>query len=267
MIRFIATFASAMVLSGCLATGAPLGSTVEDLASLKSHNQTVVTAEQGPVKAGKLSQRFELRKGECRAEDCWTDRERTEKTTSIEMPYGSDNWLSWYFYVPEDATYPKYISTTVGQIYGWNKAPNWRPLAMVMISGNVVQTQWIQSSLLRDNSGENGSRYASNGFVEWAGKLSDLRGKWNQVVIHVDTTLDAGILQIYLNGKLVNEVKNPVQATGFQHFGFKYGLYRSFISQEKGPMPTSVIYYDEMRFGHTREEVDDILNPSLPVVD
>jgi hypothetical protein len=104
-------------------------------------------------------------------------------------------------------------------------------------------------------------------------------------MLHVKFSKQDGFLEVYLNGKkkydirkdatlLVkhhDKIKQLKKDTDFiifepKDFFFKYGIYRSFISRYTNKtgagVPTQVLYYDEVRVGNSRADVD--LNGSQP---
>jgi hypothetical protein len=87
------------------------------------------------------------------------------------------------------------------------------------------------------------------------------------VVVHFRPTKENGILEIYINGKLERTIDNPMIIRP-DNFYLKYGIYRSFVTREHpNVMPTQIVYFDEVRMGKTRMEVDAQLNPELKPVD
>ena len=259
MLKLTSVIAAAVIMTGC----AGLGSTgMMSERSVKSeHNVKKITSEQGPVMAGEKSTRFELRPGECMPEDCMTNRARAEIMTDIKIFNGQKKWISAYVYVPEDTQFTKHASADIFEIFMKGRGVNWRPLFNFNITGNAFFSQWIQQTRLRDGT------WAEFGFVEPISKVSELRGKWTQLMFYLDTDMTKGKFQAFVNGKVVHEVDVPINTPADEWFGFKFGIYRAHLNRERDPVPTSVLYFDELRYGDTREEVDDILNPALKTVD
>jgi hypothetical protein len=63
-------------------------------------------------------------------------------------------------------------------------------------------------------------------------------------------------------------VNQPETVSGFHqyygdHYYLRYRVYRSFISQYDGTLPTRTLFYDEVRIGQTRQEA--IVDEAQPV--
>lgn len=276
MMRLIAAVAVAVALAmtGCANSPRNIGGdgagNFTYTSSLRPHNFNVITKESGDshIKVGSKSARFELQKGDCSGQDCTTGRERIEVFVDKKIELNDDRWFSWYFFIPEEAYFTKRATTSIGQIY--MRATDWKegsPIVQFDITGNVFQTHWHQLTKLRDPVGVNGSYFAEFGYVELADRVTNLKEKWNQLVVHFNPVIGGGVMEIFLNGELVRRVDEPVTVKPEQGYTVQYGLYRSHLEEERDPRGASIIYYDEVRFGKSREEVDDVLNPSLPIVD
>ena len=92
--------------------------------------------------------------------------------------------------------------------------------------------------------------------------LDDMKGKWNDILIHINSTKkDSGFYKIWVNAKLKYEYNGQV-SKGKENF-FKFGIYQTYLSswalRKTKPYPTQVVYYDEIRFGKTREKVTKYL--------
>lgn len=273
MLKLFSIVAAAAIMTGCANSPQNVGGGAGNFSyttSMRPHNFNIVSKDTpgAQIKAGEKATRFELRKGDCAQADCMRTRERVEVTVNGKIELNEDRWFSWYVFIPEDSYFTKQATTTIGQIY--MKAQNWvmgKPILQLDITGNVFQTHWHQLTMLRDPVGDDGSYIAEFGYVEFASKVTDLKGKWNQVIVHFNPVIGGGKLEVYLNGKMVREINEPVSIVPENGYTINYGLYRSHLEQERQERGTSIIYYDEIRFGKSREEVDDVLNPALPVVD
>lgn len=261
--KLVGIIAATLMISGCVSYGGK----ITENSAVNSYGVQSVSKETAPVKSGEKSIRFEVRKGDCQGKDCATNRERVEIEPNLKIFNGQKTWFGTYFYVPEDAKFTQEAATSILQIFSKAPDPNWVPIAQIIIAGNTLQTQWLQNTKMRTSDGSSESNISTFGFVEWAARLDKIRGKWNQLVVYFDSSVPSGLMQIYLNGKLIREIENPAQYPADEYFGIKYGLYRSHLHRERGVVPTSLIYFDETRIGKSREEVDDILNPALTVVD
>ena len=257
------------ILSGCVAS-----LPVERSLNTTSWGYKLVSSPE-PVRAGVKSQRFEVRKGDCGEDDGWSDckndRERSEVTTKQSIYPESEMWFSWSFFIPQDYKPSDKVTTTIGQIHqrgvvlpGQSSTArgmaSFPPLLQFDTVGNIFGTTYHKLS-------RNSTTVADWGEFEPITNVTKLRGKWTDVVVHFKPTTEDGILEIFINGKLERVVNNPMLVKP-DNFYLKYGIYRSFVSKEKEVgVPTQVVYFDEVRMGKTRMEVDAQLNPELKPVD
>lgn len=84
--------------------------------------------------------------------------------------------------------------------------------------------------------------------------ISGMRDRWTDILIHFNSSA-GGNMEIYLNGSRRVSTANFIRFRP-QSYYVKYGIYRSFVSRHGGPMPTQVVYYDEVRLANTREAAD-----------
>ena len=100
------------------------------------------------VRAGKVSQRFEVRAGDCGESDGWSDcdnnRERSEFSVEKRWSYGRDQWIGLSVYLPEDFKTSQRVNTTVGQIHQRGGPsgtagglPSYPPLMQMEMKGNT----------------------------------------------------------------------------------------------------------------------------------
>lgn len=235
------------------------------------------------VRRGKVSQRFEIRHGDCGRSsgysDCENDRQRVERKERPKNTFskpGQGVWYGYSMYLPADFRSLGRANTALGQV----KTEKWG-MPMWMLTFN--DRPYV---LFADNQT---CRLPS---------LSTWRGKWNDIVIyaHYGQSGSNVYFQLFRDGKLLCQRNTPfVPAKAAQQglkLGFKFGIYNSFVSRylaanatkqvaasalsqvnengvrSKSPsltpfkhdwgvrLPGHVVYYDEMRFGTTRAEVD-----------
>ncbi|MEY5028049.1 MAG: hypothetical protein RLZ63_364 [Pseudomonadota bacterium] len=74
--------------------------------------------------------------------------------------------------------------------------------------------------------------------------------------MHLDVRERKTSVKIFFNGKIAADFEQVLPRHP-QRYYLKYGIYRSFVSRHGGPMPTQVVYYDEVKVGATREVVED----------
>ena len=84
--------------------------------------------------------------------------------------------------------------------------------------------------------------------------IDDMRGRWTDIAINLDTSREGGRLSAYVNGRRIVEHDNFINFVPESYY-FKYGIYRTFVSRHGAPLPTQIIYVDEVRIGENRFEV------------
>lgn len=242
----------------------------------------------GFSRRGDLSQRFEIRHGDCWRRDCNYDRQRIEKSEKPRNTMQRSNKVSWYGYsmfIPKSYKGLGNTGTTYGQ---------------VKTEADLHPIWWVA------NYGDNMIVlfYEENTYCQ-IGKISSWTGRWVDIVVMANYgTSGAGpFFEIYKNGKLVCSRKTPMILGSLKFkshkFYFRYGIYNSFVSRwlsanatkevdtkkfsetftsgsnstsaTRRPfkydwgvkLPTQIVFYDEMRFGKTRDEVDVRLHEKL----
>lgn len=215
-----------------------------------------VDRNNGPVDKGQISERFEVRQGDCSAQpgwsDCAMDRERSEMSelkpyTQLKQP----TWYAWSVWFDQSWPDISPVTTTVGQFHQRDQS--------------VPAVLFIQRDgryFLRLESAKD--LYPNNN-VRTLLTEQELRGRWHRVVVFaIWSTGSDGILQVWINGKqrLDHRGPNTINTTPVY---FKYGIYRSFVSRIP-VRPPQVLYIDEVRKGPTRESVDYLINPNLQPV-
>ncbi|MEO1705234.1 MAG: heparin lyase I family protein [Pseudomonadota bacterium] len=242
-----------LFLAGCM-SGTGRLDTFRSLSDTPHGFQLVAS----PVRAGERAQRFEVRPGDCGRDagwsDCETDRERSELTVRQDILPGTDRWVAYSIYLPEDFYSSPRVTTSLGQIHqrggptgtagGFASFP---PLLQIDARGNRVAACLHILSGSIDNITDRCRDFPLT-------TVSAMRGRWTDVMIHLDAR-GSGVLEIYLNGQ------RRAQSTGFIRFQpkeyyVKYGVYRSFVSRHGGPMPGQVAFYDEVRIGPDRASVE-----------
>lgn len=189
------------------------------------------------IRAGWKAQRFEVRQGDCYDTDCTRARvyERSEfAQVGNENVEGDEYWYGWSFYVPGNTAQSGW--TTYGQFQQHN---NWDAIWMFQKYKDGPLCAMFHPSVLGDSN--------CNLLIDNA----NFTGKWHDIVVHAKWTVNPdGFTRIYVNGELkvnyTGYTRSPVN-TGVY---FKYGIYRHSFTAP------SVAYYDEIRRGKTREEVD-----------
>ena len=89
----------------------------------------------------------------------------------------------------------------------------------------------------------------------------EFRGKWHDIVVNVKwSSDDDGFFRIWADGKLRADITGLANVLNNEaEIYFKYGLYRLNLGKFPGmtrKIPTQIVYFDEVRKGKTREDVD-----------
>lgn len=211
---------------------------------------SVVTA---PVRAGRVSERFELRQGDCGAQpgwsDCAMDRERVEYSQL--QPYialGQEVWVSWSIMLDPQWQDLSPVTTTLGQFHHRDSSTP----ALLFIQKDGRLSLRIESAR---------SLYPGQD-VRPLLPLDALRGRWNDIVVQARFSSGPdGIVRVWVNGVKAVELLGP-NTLGTTPVFFKYGIYRSFVSRVP-VRARGVAYWDEVRSGPNRDSVDPRTNARL----
>jgi hypothetical protein len=195
-----------------------------------------------PVREGKVSERFELHAGDCTAtkewNDCANDRERSE--LAQRPPYSlpeNEYWYFWSLFVPESFKNIFPTKVCLGQFH--QEGARSPPLMFQNADGgywlDLNQTEQKPELLIEDK---------------------DLRGRWHDFLVNARWSKGKdGFLKIWVNGNL----KFSRDGANLKQDGpviFKYGIYRSFLSRNKAKRPDQVVYFDAVRWGSKRKDVE-----------
>ena len=219
----------------------------------EDHGCQIVTAPH-PVRAGSYSFRFEVRDGDCNSndgwDDCTTDRSRHELSQSwrTEAVYGEDLypnragddfWYGWSMWLPPKSLQQGKTSTFIGQFNSDNSARFY----------------------LRDFKDGFGYTFNDRNYdliaQDTVASNPDVRGRWVDVMMHVVWSEgDTGRIELYLDGELTETLTGP-NMDGATRTTFDFGIYNAFISKCRcDVMLTQVMYFDEIRRGTTRKDVE-----------
>lgn len=213
---------------------------------------------RGLTRLGKRAQRFEVRPGDCGWDsgwsDCDNDRERSELYVKRDWRHGTDQWIAFSIYLPPDFKTSSRVRTTVGQVKmkggpsgfagGFPSEPG--VFQMEMLGNRYFLRVHVLSGPFNN---------VRNDIADYQlASISELRGKWTDFAVRLNTQGSPGTLEVFKNGKQV-AVHPYNQSYKPKSYYFKYGIYRSFVSRHSGPMPTQVVFIDEVRMGKTYEKV------------
>lgn len=217
-----------------------------------------------PVRLGQLSQRFELRPGDCHSDpgwsDCALDRSRTEVTVNPVIMPGQRRWIAYSIYLPQDWQDSHQVKTHLGQVHQhrgpsgvMRGMPSKPPLLQFSEERGVYSMCWHQLSGPATNIVDRCAHYQ-------LATTAEMRGRWTDVVIDLNTHLTQGGLKVYVNSQIRVDITEPVVRYDAANFFFKYGIYRSFISRSTEPLNTQVVHFDEVRIGTSLAAVNNACN-------
>lgn len=244
-----------------------------------------------PVRRGEVSERFELRDGDCAEADCTNGRLRAELRETQKAPtgrIGRDIWYGWSFYngTIGAVTRDQSVGTVIGQ---------WKPAGDAATVLRIVQTysgelDWTKCSPVYCNpigtpnedvvAELENMRMAGNwgqaqnfGDVCRLFSMADNRGKWVDIVVNTNfSARDDGYLRIWINGVMrCNYYGRMVAGTSFGlgdgALSHRRGLFASYTKPYRAkqgsiPIPTMIAYYDEFRSGTARADVDPAMRES-----
>lgn len=200
-----------------------------------------------PVRAGEVSQRFELRAGDCGSDsygsDCDRGNERSEVKSRKDWGASETVWIGGSVYVPKDFRFNP-DTTHILQIKSdGNTSPNPQPFSLTVADGKFAVTLgWLDAD---------GNQHLDRVRL---GSPSQLMGKWTDFVIGFGPKAGNGIV-VYQDGRLI--LNEPIRYKKPKRLYLKYGIYRSTSNM------VNILYWDEIRVGSSRAKVE--VNEAKPV--
>lgn len=252
---------------------------IEDLSHRGDYRFSMVSQ---PTRRGESAQRFEIRHGDCGRNNAWNDcindRGRVEmkerRKNSISKP-GREVWYGYSMLIPQNFVSLGRGNTMLGQV----KEQTWKSPIWSLTFNDHPYLNFSDNEICKIGS-----------LSTWKGKWVDVT-----IYAYYGREKRSSYFRLYKNGKLICDRKKPFIPdgidTGRLRLGLKYGIYNSFLSRylaakgvvpdgagayqqshEQGKsnsfsptpfkydwgveLPTHVIFYDEFRYGASREEVD-----------
>lgn len=251
-------------------------------ASRKPYSMTKSSDEVARV--GKTSQRFELQHDDCYDEDCSNDRRRVEyqqKNEDTDHCVGKTVWYGWSLFLTKDFPDLAPTNTILGQVqmHGW-RAPTWSfNLRDGALNFNVTDLDSCRAASLSEVRGRwtdivvkatyEVAPTSGNTIEAWInGKMacSSRAPLVTQEMLNRSPT-DAlrfkyGIYNSYVSRWLQNNAKRSVAVEGFADNHEDSG--EIILSPTSKPfdydwgvrLPTQIAYYDAVRIGKKREDVE-----------
>jgi hypothetical protein len=174
-------------------------------------------------------EKFVLNHGNCSGKDCYTDRQRSERSVLNKFRLEKPNNIIWYDIVmllDEKFTDISPANTSLVQV----KLSGWRPPMWMLEAKNSKLYLHLHSSHIKCD----------------IGKIDDLKSKWIDITFAIDysTSLDKrglknSFVKLYLNNRpLVCDVDTPILTkyaldnnSKRDSLYLKYGIYNSFVSR------------------------------------
>jgi len=208
------------------------------------------TQDTTAFRYGWKSERFEVSQGECHENDCFRTpvyerKEFGEGDTGLARE-GDEYWYAWSFYVPQESFQPWAF---FGQIMmpPASSGGGYEPLWMFMKRSGMAFCMVFDFNRNRNPWNCNDSSTGNIILLE----DSEFTGKWHDIVLHIKfTSSSKGFTEVWVNGLFKGRYDGYTLTPSRRGAVMKYGIYRHSTSR------STIIYYDEMRKGKTREEVD-----------
>lgn len=226
------------------------------LSANKEYAWDRVSAPAHPVRYGTQSERFELRTGDCGGSDCQRadgNRERSEfATVGVQNYEGDVYWYGWSFYVPANHVDSgnlagTFQSLTIAQFAQHPAPPNTNYYLSLMFS-KLYQGDVVMRTFPTD-PGNTRPKHIFTVIPQ-----AEFAGRWHDMLVEAKWTEGAnGYARVWHNGVLKVDYAGPTRSAQTQDVYFKYGLYRPMTPLQ--PV-TTVLYFDEIRRGKRREDVD-----------
>lgn len=238
-----------------------------------------------PVRRGKISERFELRDGDCGGNDCgkpWYRTEIGQTPDATSASLGSDIWYGWSFYNENLNSVSN--QSSLGLMFGQWKLESDRPSIFRIAQVSLGDGNWqtcdpavcdrsgdatmdVVVSLEDMRTANNWGPEQNSGLVCRLFSMAQNRGKWVDLVANTNFSPDAnGYLRIWVNGELRCNYSGPlVSVTSAlksakdpnQRRGIFAARAETWETANVGAIkPTMVVYYDEFLEGERREDVD-----------
>lgn len=280
MKQLIKSIGLLLFLTGCMTDGPITPRSAEApsgyLRNLMPHAHGFRYSIDGePVRAGLVSERYELRDGDCGGDDCVAgNRYRSEVRLSpqrTQARIGEDIWYGWSFYNANIQSYPQNLAfgTILGQ---WKMGGSAAPSIMIVQVGRGEayrsgdRSHDVVVQLSDANEGFGWGRSRNHGIVCRLFSIDQARGRWTDIVMNTNfSTSDDGYLRIWVNGQQRCEYRGPISYETSRALypgpNHRRGIYVGHTNRWDAVRPntlrpTLISFYDEFRVGRSREEVD-----------
>ncbi len=261
------------------------------------HAFAMVSAPE-PVRRGELSERYELRDGDCGGSDCGNYRYRSEISENKDFTVARlnrDIWFGWSFY--NDTILSVSRDTWLGTVVGGWKLEGEQPAIFRFVqqplgvgnwascdptvcnrSGNPNDDVVVQLDEMRQSANWGDAQNDGNICRLWS--MQGNLGRWVDIVVNTNFGTDGyGYLRIWINGEMkcnytgqmVSAERARTQVPGPTN---RRGIFNSYTQrwaerQGTAVKPRMIVHYDEFSVGLSRLDVDTRLREAsrLPPVD
>lgn len=274
-----------------------------------SHNWNMVEKSE-PVRAGNLSQRFEINDDDCAY--CVvgkSERLKVDRISNRKFQKDEEAWIAFSLYLVKDFNTSN-LMTILNQLRHTKRFTSYSaPERTTLFVLGVVQGNLVAGYEEITGTEQDADRPT---FMTNITSANALKGRWTDFMFHAKFSQTGGYLEVYLNGSKIYDVRKGsrmsyylVREAGYKRtnsgvvalideknmyskkidevkqsefitaepasFYFTYGLYvinaRAYRDSRNKPLPTQIAYFDEVRVGETRNEVDLRKVKSLEPVD
>lgn len=210
------------------------------------NNPWTTEQDTAAFRYGWKSEKFVVRPGECFGYDCTRSPVYERKEFGENDPglarEGDDVWYGWSFFVPLESVQSWAF---FGQIIQPPETSDGRHDPLWMFFKRQGQPFCMVFDFNR-----NSNPWVCSGSNIKLLEDSEFSGVWHDVVLHIKFSGSAGLTEIWVDGVLKGRYDGYTLISGKKGAVMKYGVYRTASSG------VTIAYYDEMRKGKTREEVD-----------
>ena len=220
----------------------------------------ITAKDELPIRAGWRAERIEVRPGDCFKGDCFRSPvfervERNEhpfKNESVAVVEGDTVWYGWSFYFPSNT--PELSWAFIAQFH--EHSPHFNP------SWALLKRRGRPLCLLHDMNLTR--EWDCNPWTELPHQHvsgtypiiphDEFYDRWYDMVVQAHwSSKEDGFFRMWVNGVMVMDRNGANYYHDAELMIFKYGIYRIAHNQE------NVGYFDEIRMGRSREEVDILM--------
>lgn len=217
----------------------------------KAYAYRQTSAPGGEPMNGAFVERFEIRGGDCGRtngyDDCAHDREHIGWNEEGSTPLGQEVWYSFSLMMPTNERNMKDIDTILAEF---------RPTGPGQINLSIELQQGQLVAVVGSITVEQEDDMEPPPVAKWQ-SLGVLKpGAWYHFVLRAIWSRDAaqGRLTLFRNDTQVMDFKG-INTAFKKAVHMQYGLYRPFVGDFGGPVPTQIIFFDNVHKAASREQL------------